>query len=691
MTPAPMKPDDIGLLRQVEDPRVSPDGSTVAFNVVDPDLHANRYRRRIWLASTRSDPDEALPFTGEGWELLPRWSPDGRRLAFVAERPDGTSEICTLPVAVGGERLVVWRGPGRPAGLAWSPDGDRLAFSVREPDAGQYGPPGDAWTDQEMPPRRITKLLYRHNGVGWTVDRPHRIFVVAADGSGPARAITAGPFQLDGLSWSPDGARIAFSSGRHPTWDLDLAVALWAVPTDGGGEPQRLTADDGAAYTRPSWSPDGGRIAYLRNATPLESPRHGQVGVLDLATRAQWQLTESLDRNCAVLGNPCTPVWMADHLLFGAEDHGNLHLYAAAADGSAPPELVIGGDRWVSEWDWAGGTLAAVVATATTLPELTVVDAPARRLPSSRDAEATARQLTDLTRPLVGRCELVAPEAFVARSRDGSEVQCWAMRPRQGAGGDRYPTLLNVHGGPFTQYGNHLFDEFQLQVAAGFGVLYCNPRGSSGYSERWGRAVRWPECANDPGSGWGGVDFEDVMACVDEACVRFDWIDKERIGILGGSYGGFMTSWAIGHTDRFKAACSERACNNLLSMEHSADIAGFLRSYVGVGYLDDPEAYLRHSPVSSIGAMTTPLLIVHSEDDLRCPINQAEELFVGLRLLGRDPELVRFPGENHELSRSGSPRHRVMRARLLLEWFADRLGNPAALATAACEQEKVDA
>jgi dipeptidyl aminopeptidase/acylaminoacyl peptidase len=691
MTLAPMTPEDIQLLRQVEDPRISPDGSTVAFTVSDPDLASNRYRRRIWMASARSELDEARPFTGEGVELLPRWSPDGRRLAFIAEREDGTSDICTLPAGTGGERLVVSQCQGRPSALAWSPDGGRLAFAVREPDAGQYGPAGEVRADQDMPPRRITRLLYRHNGVGWTIDRPHRIFVVAADGSGPARAVTAGPFQLDGLTWSPDGTRIAFASGRHHTWDLDLAVALWAVSSEGGGQAERLTADDGAGYSRPSWSPDGRRVAFLRNATPLESPRHGQVGVVDLASRSQWLLTERLDRNCAVLGAACTPVWAGDHLLFGAEDHGNVHLYAAAADGTAPPEVVIGGDRWVSEWDWAGGTLAAVVASATTLPELTVLATPGRPPTWPPDAPDPARQLTDLTGPLARRCDLVAPEPFVARSRDGSEVQCWAMRPRGAADGGRFPTLLNVHGGPFTQYGNHLFDEFQLQVAAGFAVLYCNPRGSSGYSEQWGRAVRWPECAHDPGSGWGGVDFEDVMACVDEAGRRFDWIDGQRVGILGGSYGGFMTSWVVGHTDRFKAACSERACNNLLSMEHSADIAGFLQSYVGVSYLEDPGAFLRHSPVSYVKAMTTPLLIVHSEDDLRCPINQAEELFVGLRRLGREPELVRFPGENHELSRAGSPRHRVMRAQLLLEWFADHLGIASALPTGTAEHETVDA
>jgi dipeptidyl aminopeptidase/acylaminoacyl peptidase len=171
------------------------------------------------------------------------------------------------------------------------------------------------------------------------------------------------------------------------------------------------------------------------------------------------------------------------------------------------------------------------------------------------------------------------------------------------------------------------------------------------------------------------VDFADVMACVETACQRFSWIDSDRIGILGGSYGGFMTSWAVGHTNRFRAACSERACNNLLTMEHSADIAGFIRSYVGPDHLTDPAAYLRHSPVSYVSDMTTPLLILHSEDDLRCPISQAEELFVALRLLGRDPVMYRFPGENHELSRSGSPRHRIRRAELILDWFRQHLGD----------------
>jgi dipeptidyl aminopeptidase/acylaminoacyl peptidase len=214
-----------------------------------------------------------------------------------------------------------------------------------------------------------------------------------------------------------------------------------------------------------------------------------------------------------------------------------------------------------------------------------------------------------------------------------------------------------------------MFDEFQIQAHAGYAVLYCNPRGSSGYSEAWGRAVRWPGAEVDPGTGWGGADYDDLMAVVDEAIRRFPFVDPDRLGVLGGSYGGYMTSWIIGHTDRFKAACSERAANNLLGLEATSDIAGAFVDYVGVQHVDDPDAYLRHSPITYVKSMTTPLLIVHSESDLRCPISQAEELFVALRLLHQEVEFVRFPGESHELSRSGAPRHRVQRAELILEWF----------------------
>ncbi len=665
--PAPMTPEDIWRLRQISDLQVSPTGAAVAFTVSDPDKKTNTYRRQIWMAGTGEGNGQPYPFTGQGAEFLPRWSPDGRRLAFASAPPgEGRSEICILPVATGGERVVVCTLDGQVSELAWAPDGSMLAFAMRDADAEQYGQQGEKREAKDMPPRRITHLRYRLNGAGWTIDRPTRIFVVPADGSAAPKPVTPGPYQADGLAWSPDGNRIAFAAARHDNWDLDWAVDLWVVDADGRSEPERLTQTD-AEYSHPTWSADGGRLAYYVSPTPMETPRHRQVGVLDLATGNRHVLTHGLDRNCASLGGGIGPTWVGDQLVFVAEDGGNVHLYRVPADGTQAPQIIAGGDRWISDWHWSGGTLAFVSATATRQGELVT-------MPLTLGGNAGAeRTLTSLAQPFADSITVAAPQRFVATSADGSQVECWAIAPLGAVPGVRYPTLLNVHGGPFTQYGNRFFDEFQLQSSAGFGVLYCNPRGSSGYSEQWGRAIRFPEAENDPGSGWGTVDYEDVMACVDTACQQFDWIDQDRLGILGGSYGGFMTSWVIGHTDRFKAACSERACNNLLTMEHSSDISGFFKSWAGRDYLTDPAPYIRHSPVTYVRDMTTPVLIIHSEDDLRCPINQAEELFVALRMLGRDPVMVRFPGENHELSRGGAPGHRVARAKLILDWFRQRL------------------
>jgi dipeptidyl aminopeptidase/acylaminoacyl peptidase len=669
-----MTPDDIWRLRQISDPQVSPGGAAVAFTVSDPDRKTNTYRRQIWMAGTGQDDGQPYPFTGDGAESLPRWAPDGRRLAFVSSPPgEGRSDICILPVTSGGERVVVCSVDGQVSDLAWSPDGGTLAFAVRDADVEQYGKPGEKREAKDMPPRRITHLRYRLNGAGWTTDRPARIFVVPADGSAAPKSLTPGPYQADGLAWSPDGSRIAFTAARHDTWDLDWAVDLWTVASDGRSEPERLTQTD-SVYSSPTWSADSTRLAYYFNPTPMEIPRHRQVGVLDLASGARQVLTQSLDRNCASLGGGIGPTWVGDHLVFVAEDGGNVHLYRVPADGSQAPQLISGGDRWISDWHWAAGTLAFVAGTATTLGELIIRSLPAASPAGEEPAADTGeRTLTSLGRPFEDSVRIGAPQRFMATSADGSQVECWAIAPIDAEPGKRYPTLLNVHGGPFTQYGNRFFDEFQVQASAGFGVLYCNPRGSSGYSEQWGRAIRFPECENDPGTGWGTVDYEDVMACVDTASAQFDWIDQDRLGILGGSYGGFMTSWAIGHTDRFKAACSERACNNLLTMEYSSDISGFFKSWVGRDHLTDPAPFVRHSPMTYVRDMTAPVLIVHSEDDLRCPINQAEELFVALRLLGRDPVLVRFPGENHELSRAGAPAHRAARASLILDWFRERL------------------
>jgi len=650
-----MQPVDIGRLIAVGDPRLSPDAATVAFTVTTIDLDANEYRSALWIAAVDGSDGGPRAFTsGEHKDSTPRWSPDGRTIAFMRREQDSTeTKVCVIPAGGGEARtLLTWK--DEVSDLAWSPDGARLAFLARDRDEERYGQE----KEKDQPPRRITRLFSRLDSVGWIGDRPTHLFVIDVDGDGEGAEplqLTTGEFEDGGLSWSPDGTEIVFASGRHDTWDIDHAVDLYAVDASTPSEPVCLT-ETGPSYARPSFSPDGSAIAFHRG-DERSVPRHVQVGVVDRASGDVRILTATLDRNCAPYPASRGPLWDGQDLLFAVDDSGNAHLYRVSADGSGKPELVVGGDRQVGPIDVAQGTLAYTVTTPTSLPELFV------------RVDGEERQVTHLGAAFCERVSLVEPERFTATSPDGAEVEAWLMRPVGAEPGRRYPTLLNIHGGPFTQYGNRLFDEFQVQVAAGYAVIYSNPRGSSGYSEAWGRAIRGATTTDDPGSGWGGVDYDDLMAVVDEAISRFDVVDPDRLGVLGGSYGGYMTSWIIGHTDRFKAAVSERACNNLLTMEHSSDIAGAFRLEIGVGHLDDPEEYLRQSPITYVREMRTPLLILHSENDLRCAIEQAEDLFVALRLLGRTPEFLRFPGESHELSRSGAPKHRVQRMEAILDFF----------------------
>jgi len=315
---------------------------------------------------------------------------------------------------------------------------------------------------------------------------------------------------------------------------------------------------------------------------------------------------------------------------------------------------VVGGDRLIHGYDLGAGTLVHVATSPTRLSEIFVGERP----------------LTDVGRSFAEGRTLVEPERFLATSEDGTEVEAWILRPADAEPGERRPVLLNIHGGPFTQYGHRFFDEFQVYAAAGYVVVYSNPRGSSGYSEAWGRAIRGDGTNHD---GWGSVDYQDVLAVVEEACRRFDVCDPDRVGVMGGSYGGFLTSWIVGHTDRFKTAISERAVNSFMSMWGSSDYGWDLKGYFGCYLYEDPETYLRLSPLTYAPNVTTPVLILHSENDFRCPIEQGEQLFTTLRLLGKQVEFVRFPAETHELTRAGSPMHRVQRYEVVLDWLSRTL------------------
>jgi dipeptidyl aminopeptidase/acylaminoacyl peptidase len=643
-----MVPEDVYELTGVGDPRLSPDGRTIAYAVWRIDKEANDVRGAIWLAPVDGSSPPRQFTSGTSRDADPRWSPDGTRIAFTSKRDGGVVQLYVMPVG-GGEAQKLTDFKEDVTQPAWSPDGDRFVFVARV-----RAPEYEEVDDKKRAPRRITRLQFKLDNVGWTFDRPQHLFVVPADGSAQPTQITSGDFENEQPNWSPDGTKIAFASARHEDWDTTPIRDIYVMPSD-GGDPVCITAVDGYCGS-PSWSPDGSRIAFLYAPGVFDDPRHTQVAVVPADGGERVVLTDSLDRNCApYFTGVREPIWEGnDSLLFGIEDGGNVPLYRVAADGSARPELVIGGDFMLTGYDAVRGQIVHAYHTLTQLSELFVGD----------------RQVTEVGRAFCEARDLPAPERFVAISADGSEVEAWIIKPAGFEEGTKYPLLLNIHGGPFSQYGNKFFDEFQVYAGAGYAVVYSNPRGSSGYSEAWGRAIRGPVT---DGPGWGTVDYEDCMAVVDEALKRFEFLDSDRLGVMGGSYGGYMTSWIVGHTDRFQCAISERAVNQFMSEGEESDFGTLFKSEIGAFFWEAPEAYLKHSPSTYAKNIVTPLLIIHSENDLRCPVGQAEGLFGILRTLKREVELVRFPVEGHELSRSGNPVHRVMRFEIILDWLGRHL------------------
>jgi dipeptidyl aminopeptidase/acylaminoacyl peptidase len=636
-----MQPDDVYRLTGAGDPRLSPDGATVAYVTAWTD-EAHEPRSAIWtVPADGSAGSRRLTFGGKR-DASPRWSPDGRWLAFTSARDDAPAQLFVLPVDGPGESRRLTSLQGAVEGVAWAPDSTRIAFVARAHD-----PADDIEDVAKRPPRRFTRLQFRLDNEGWTQGRTHHLYVVGLDGAEPAQ-LTDGDAEDQMPAWSPDGSLIAFISARHADWDLGTACDIYTIDTRGGA-PVLVTATEGACFL-PAWSPKGDRIAHVFVPGEFDDPRHGRIAVVDVASGARTVLTETLDRNAAPFPAMRAPTWDADRIVFPVEDAGKVPLFEVPADGSGPAVRRADPVGTLTGFDVSGDRLAYAASTPTSLSEVFV----------------DGKRVTDIGSDFLSEVTLAEPEPFVAIAPDGVEVPAWIIRPPGFDPDQLYPAVLNIHGGPFTQYGDRFFDEFQVEAGAGYVVLYANPRGSSGYSEDWGRAIRGPV---EGGPGWGSVDYDDLMAVTDEAIKRFALIDPERIAVMGGSYGGYMTSWIIGHTDRFRCAISERAVNEMVSEDGSSDFAGFFRGYVGANPWEAPEAYRRISPLSYAEQITTPTLILHSEDDLRCPINQGEQLFTVLRALRRDVEFVRFPGESHELTRSGSPTHRVQRFELVLDWL----------------------
>ena len=615
----------------------------MACVVATIDLDENLTRSRVWLDGA---PVSAGPFDTE-----PAWSPDGRWLAFTSRRGEkkGDSTLHVMPVGGAGEVRTLCEMPDGLSNVVWSPDGAWIGFNSRTRDA-RYEAKDVSW----QAPRKIERFFSRLNGEDWIFDRPQHVYVIASDGTGKPRNLTPGGFQHAGVAWLRDSSGVITSAQRHDTWDRDLAADLYLVPLD--GEIRALTNQTGS-YQMAAVSPDGSRVAFLGNDDSSTYPQNVKVGVMSIDGSDRTWISDALDRTFAPTAGIRPPVWIDDvRLVATAEDRGDTHLYELGIDGS-PPKALTDGRITVADFDAAGGTIATATGTVAHPSEVFV------------DRGTGQTRVTSVTRDHLGW------EKFAVPCADGSdEIDAWIMRPAGFDPDQHYPVLLNVHGGPFTQYGEMFFDEAQMQAAAGFVTVMSNPRGGSGRDTAWGQSIMGPKHHAAPGSGWGSVDVDDVIAVLDATLANYTFCDPDRVGMLGGSYGGYMaTTLAARYGDRFKAICSERSVNNLLTEEFTSDIATIFRIEHGPDPVQDPDEYLRMSPSRLAHQIHVPMLILHSEDDFRCPISQAEELWVTLRLLGRDVTFYRFPGENHELSRTGSPVHRRMRAEIILDWFSDKL------------------
>ncbi len=636
----PFEARDITRIRIASDPQVSPDGKHVAFTVTTASEELDAYHSTIWLASTAGGSVRQLT-TGDRHDSSPRWSPEGTRLAFVSDRGEKKKpQLYVLPLG-GGEAQAITslkQGVSEPV---WSPDGSAIAFIARV--GGWEEPEDPKEREKSKPARVITTLKYKWNGEGFTYDRRPHVFVVDASGGEP-KQVTDGDFADGTPTWTSDSAHLVFASARHADADFDNAVDLWKVPVQ-GGELTRLTNTQGP-LAEPVISPSGDHVAYLGTTYLNETGRNTRVFVISAAGGDARCLTNSLDRTVT------SACWIPDGtgLLLTVDEHGAVPVYHVTLDGTAT--RIIDGDRQVTGLSVASReSVLAFTAKSPASPSEVYVCA----LDGSGE-----RHLTTLNSEWMSQVALSSPEHFTVE-RAGHSVDVWVMKPASFEAGKRYPTLLNVHGGPAAQYGYDFFDEFHVQTGAGYAVVYTNPRGSQGSGEDFCRAVV---------GDWGHGDYDDVMTGLDEALRRCDFIDPDRLGVLGGSYGGFMTSWIVGHTHLFKAACSERALNTFTSFFGTSDIGPFFtEAHSGGLPWDNAQWLVEHSPLTYAKDIQTPLLVMHSEQDWRCPIEQGEQLYIALRRQRKPVKFIRFPDESHELSRSGKPRHRIERFDYIVEWF----------------------
>jgi dipeptidyl aminopeptidase/acylaminoacyl peptidase len=635
--------EDYYAFEMLSDPHFSPDGSTIAYTVTTVDQKQNQRRSEIWsIASDGSRPPLALTRSPQS-SSSPRWSPDGKSIAFLSARPaagdlaadPSRSQVWLLPLS-GGEPQRLTSLVNGVSSFQWSPDGTRLVIVSRS------GPSDEAKSPSDV--RHYVHANYKFNDSGWFDDKRTHLWVVEVAG-GRATPLTAGDAWNDSdPQWSPDGRKIAFVSDRSgKAFDESRNTDVWVIDALGG--PLTKISDHDTDDSSPRWSPDGQTIAFL-SAVPEKA--HPKIWLAPGTGGAPSRLAAD-----GVDLIPSGLRWAEGGraLYFETGARGTSQLYRVDL-ATRHAVAITSGDRTVHFMDVSdkAGKLAYAVNDPTRLDDLYVADLSGR----------SERRLTHLNATLWKQLAIVPVERMPFKGADGWDVDGFFMKPVGWESGRKYPMILTIHGGPAGQLGFDWYHEFQVYASHGWAVFFTNPRGSTGYGERFERGIE---------RNWGGNDYVDVMNGVDAVLAKYPWIDPDRLGVTGGSYGGFLTNWIVSHTNRFRAAVTLRSISNFVSDDGTRDGAyGHKDDFAG-DIFEQFDVYWNASPLKYVKDVRTPTLVLHSDNDYRVPIEQGEQWFRALRHFGVPSEIVFFPRENHNLTRTGEPRHLVESINWQVYWF----------------------
>lgn len=660
VTAAPANPyvtvDDLLALHIAGDPQLSPDGLLIAFTVHQCNAETNITSSATWLVESKAGKTQAprqltSAEPGKHHDVAPRWSPDGQFLAFLSDR-SGSMQLYLLPLQGGEARQVSDLSQGITE-YSWRPDSTALL-------AHSAWKPAD---DQNVPDTSTTSLVYtrldeQFDGLGYKHGRHQQLWLISLD-DGTTTRLTSEPVDLVQSCWSPDGDEIAFCANRRPDPDLSTSMALWVL-TLATGQMRRLTPEEGAAQM-PAWSPDGQTIAYYysadqtgtSNTSPWVINAHGNSAPRPAAssTRDFTCLRFVIDElHTIFLGRP---LWFPDSqsLLITVQERGQVHLYRVDIEHDQVVQLTSGNGCYIApQLSQDGQTIAMVRTDWFTPGDIWSMDSNGEN----------RRKLTGVNDGLLRSRQLVRPKRITWQSFDGLEIEGWLYLPPV-VEGAKAPLILEIHGGPSLAWGDSYVHEFQVLAGKGYAVLAANPRGSTGYGEAFCQ-----KSLHD----WGGNDFRDLMAGIDHV-ITTEPVDGTRLGIGGLSYGGYMTNWAITQTNRFKAAVSRNGISYLPGVRLLSDESLSFDYVMDEAGSDNAALQQNRSALTFADRITTPLLLLHADNDLRCPFSESLQLFVTLRKRKHMVELVRYPGVSHLIDwpEFGTPGQRTDRLRRTAAWF----------------------